>query len=602
MSERTVRIGGAAGFWGDTSIAAPQLVRAGVDYLVFDYLAEITMSILARAKAKDPNAGYATDFATVVMPMIVREAAERGTKIVANAGGVNPAACRDAVLAAAEKAGVALKVAVVDGDDLMSVADDLRAAGAREMYTGDPLPERLMSMNAYLGAGPIAAALGAGADVVITGRCVDSALVLGPLMHEFGWEADDWDRLAQGSLAGHVIECGAQATGGLFTDWEQVPRWEDIGYPIAECRADGSFDVTKPDDTGGLVTPATVAEQVLYEIGDPGAYMLPDVTCDFRQVTIDEKGENRVALTGAKGRPPADSYKVSATWLDGYRANALLMIGGIDADRKARRVAEAILTRTRRIFAARNVGDYRRTSVEVLGAEDSYGPHARIHRPREVILKIAAHHDDRTALETLAREVAPSATSMSPGITGMGGGRPKVTPVVRLFSLLVPKDRVDAVVRLGDEAIPVAPPPGEAEVPPAEPLEPGPAEAAAGDTVAVPLVAIAHGRSGDKGDSANIGIRARKAEYLPLLRAALTEDAVAAWFAHILKGTVTRWELPGIDAFNFLLTEVLDGGGIASLRHDPQGKAYAQMLLDMPVQVPADWARRDRLEVLEDAA
>ncbi len=602
MSERTIRIGGAAGFWGDSSIAAPQLVRAGVDYLVFDYLAEITMSILARAKAKDPAAGYATDFASVVMPTIVREAAERGTKIVANAGGVNPAACRDAVLAVAEKAGVALNIAVVEGDDLMPMADDLRAAGAAEMFTGAALPERLMSMNAYLGAGPIAAALGAGADVVITGRCVDSALVLGPLVHEFGWAADDWDRLAQGSLAGHVIECGAQATGGLFTDWEAVPRWEDIGYPIAECRADGSFDITKPDDTGGLITPATVSEQLLYEIGDPGAYLLPDVTCDFRNVTIEPAGVDRVRVTGARGRPPSDSYKVSATWLDGYRANALLMIGGIDADRKARRVAEAILTRTRRIFAARNLGDYRRTSVEVLGAEDSYGPHARVSRPREVILKIAAHHDDRTALEIFAREVAPSATSMSPGITGMGGGRPKVTPVVRLFSLLVPKDRVESAVRLVDETIPVGPPPGEAEAPPAEPVEPGPAEPATGETVTVPLFAIAHGRSGDKGDSANIGIRARKLDYLPLLRAVLTEEAVAGWFAHVLNGSVTRWELPGIGAFNFLLTEVLDGGGIASLRHDPQGKAYAQMLLDMPVEVPAEWARRDRLEVREDAA
>lgn len=604
MPRKQIRIGCASGFWGDSEIAAPQLVRGGqIDYLVFDYLAEITMSLLARARAKQADAGYATDFVRPTMAGLIREIAENGIRVISNAGGVNPKACRDALLKLADEAGLDLKVAVVLGDDLMSQRDALRGAGVREMFSGAPLPDDLMSVNAYLGARPIAAALDAGAQIVITGRCVDSAVTLGPLLHEFGWSDGDHDLLAAGSLAGHVIECGAQATGGLYTDWESVPDWENIGYPIAECAADGSFVVTKPEGTGGLVTPATVAEQILYEIGDPREYVLPDVVCDFADVTVVPAGDNRVAVSGARGRPPTGQYKVSATWPDGYRAMTTLMIGGIDAGEKARRVAQAILNRTRRMFAERNLGDYRRTSVEVIGAEDTYGAQSRVASPREVVLKIAVHHDDRRALDIFSREIAPSATSMSPGITGFFAGRPRPVPVVRLFSFLVDKDQVPVSIEDGE---------GEKVVP----IEPPAKAAAAGsgvrgvsvdDTASdlstdgpfaeVPLIALAHGRSGDKGNSANIGILARDEAFVPILRASLTEAAVAGYFAHLFEdgrpGRVDRFELPGLKAFNFLLHDVLDGGGIASLRYDPQGKAFAQMLLDMPIEAPAAWLAQD---------
>ena len=351
MTEKIVRIGGASGFWGDSSVACAQLVRRGqVDYLVFDYLAELTMSILSVARAKSPDAGYATDFVDVAMKSVIRDIAAKGIKVVSNAGGVNPAGCAAALAKLAAEAGVKLRIAIVEGDDVLPRIAELRAAGVREMYSGAELPQKILSANAYLGALPIARALAAGADVVITGRCVDSAVALGPLIHEFGWREDDYDRLAAGSLAGHIAECGCQATGGLFTDWESVPRWDDIGYPILECHADGSFVVTKAPGTGGLVSRAVVAEQMLYEMGDPGAYLLPDVACDFTGVQIEEIGPDRVRVSGARGLAPTPTYKVCATYPDGYRCTAILNIIGIAAAQKAQRTAEAILARTRAIF------------------------------------------------------------------------------------------------------------------------------------------------------------------------------------------------------------------------------------------------------------
>ena len=592
MSGKVVYIGGASGFWGDSSVAAPQLVRRGrIDYLVFDYLAELTMSILSAARTKDAALGYATDFVEVAMKSVIAEVAAKGIKVVSNAGGVNPRACARALERLAQDAGVVLKVAVVEGDDVAALLPRLRAEGVREMTSGAPIPDRIASANAYLGAIPIARALSAGADVVLTGRCVDSAVVLGPLMHEFGWVAEDYDRLAAGSLAGHLIECGCQATGGLYTDWEQVPRWEDIGYPILECEADGSFTVTKPDDTGGLVTPQVLAEQMLYEIGDPAAYVLPDVVCDFTRVTLEQAGEQRVRVCGARGAPPTDRYKVCATYAEGFRSVATLTVIGIDAAKKARRTGEAVIARTRGIFRQLGLPDYAGTRIEVLGAEDVYGPHARALATREAVLRLAVHHPSRQALEIFAREIAPAGTSWSPGTTGMGG-RPTVSPLVKLFSFTLPKSDITVKVSVDGKEEAVAIPSGEAKPKAAQPQVPGDSGAApAGPRLTLPLVQLAHGRSGDKGDSANIGIIARKPEFLPLLRAQLTPEVVKAYFAHLVQGEVVRYEVPGIHAFNFVLHGALDGGGMASLRNDPLGKGLAQMLLDLPILVPADLSR-----------
>ena len=591
MTRDTVRIGCASAFWGDTSAGAEQLVRRGdIDFLVFDYLAEITMSLLARARVRKPELGYVPDFIDALAPLL-QEIKQRGLRIVSNAGGINPHAAAAALRGRAAEAGIVLHIAVVTGDDLTDRTEEIRAAGVKEMFSGAPMPEKLTTMNAYLGAQPIATALDRGADVVITGRCVDSAVVLGPLVHAFGWSWTDYDRLAQGSLAGHLLECAAQVTGGLFTDWRDVPGWDDMGMPIAECGADGSFVVSKPSGTGGLVSPLSVGEQMLYEIGDPGSYILPEVVCDFRAVTMASCGPDQVRVAGTHGRAPTPTLKVSATWHDGYRVMGTLTIGGYEAALRAQRVGEAILTRVRRLLATRGISDFSETSIEVLGAESTYGPWRRPQAAanREVVLKIGARHRDQQALEILAREIAPSGSSMAQGITGFFAGRPSVQPVLRLFSFLWPKEKVAPIVHDGDEQIVV---PFAAS----QPLSAPPATAAPQRAIGVadgtvPLIALAVGRSGDKGNSANIGIIARKPEYLPWLRAALAEDVIRDWFAHTGVSKVERFDLPGIHALNFVLHDALGGGGVASLRVDAQGKAFAQMLMDHPIPVPLALAR-----------
>lgn len=592
MADKLVRIGGASGFWGDSSLGALQLVRSGkVDYLMFDYLAEVTMSLLVRARQKDATQGYATDFVGLVKALLT-EIRSRGIRIVANAGGVNPQACAAALRDIASAAGTKLSIAAVEGDDVADLADTLRGERVTEMFSHEPFPANILSANAYLGATPIAAALAKGADIVVTGRVADSALALGILMHEFGWKPDAWDRLASGSLVGHILECGAQATGGLHTDWEDVPDWANIGYPIAECATDGSFVVSKPDNTGGLITPAVIAEQMLYEVGDPASYLLPDVTADFSQARIEEVGANRVRVTGAKGRPATPTYKVSATFVDGWRAFGTLSVIGIDAERKARRTADAILERTRAILRQRNLADYRRTDIEILGAEAIYGPHSRAAGAREVVMKLGVEHEDAAALGIFAREIAPAGTSFSPGTTGFAGRRPKPTPIVRLFSFLLDKGRLaPPVVTIGVDRfeVSIAAPSDEGPAP----VQPSPAvEPYAGQTVLVPLIRLAYARSGDKGDNANIGVIPRDPALTPVLRRELTAERVAAYFAHLVLGAVRRYEVPGIGGFNFLLERALAGGGMASLRNDPLGKGLAQMLLDMTVDVPAAMAAR----------
>ena len=586
MTLPSVRIGGASGFWGDSQTAVPQLLRAGqVQFIVFDYLAEMTMSLLAAARAKQPEMGYAGDFVTQLRPYL-GEAMRQGVKLVSNAGGVNPAGCAAALAALAAELGLAPRIAVVEGDDVSALTESLRVEGVREMQTGQPLPTKLVTSSAYLGALPIRAALDAGADIVVTGRCVDSAVTLGVLMHVFEWRADEHDKLAMGSLAGHIIECGCQATGGLHTDWRDVPDWAGIGYPVIEVQPDGGFVVGKPEGTGGLVSVPVVAEQMLYEVGDPARYILPDVVCDFSDVTLEQAGENRVAVSGAKGLTPTDTYKVCATYAEGFRATATLTIVGFEAAAKCERTAQAILERTRRLFGEAGYADYSDTLVEVLGAESGHGPHASGAPLQEAVLRLAVAHADRRALDLFAREVAPAGTSWSTGTTGVGG-RPSPSRVLKQFSFLLAKTRVPVQVVIDGEAIPVEIPVGKA-LPPGEPRAIVDAPAAPSDAtfVTVPLIALAWARSGDKGDSCNVGVIARSPALVEVLRRTLTAQRVRDYLAHLVDGQVTRFEVPGIGAFNFLLEEALGGGGMASLRNDPWGKGMAQILLTMPMHVP----------------
>ena len=591
MTSKTLRIGGASGFWGDAALATPQLLGAdNLDYIVYDYLAEITMSILARARAKSPDAGYAADFISLALKPNLKEIADRGVRIISNAGGVNPRACGDAVRDLIGELGLGLKVAVVEGDDLTGRGGEIAEGRPVEMFTGEPFPDpdRIASINAYLGAWPIAAALAGGADIVITGRCVDSAVTLGACIHAFDWTPEGLDELAGGSLAGHILECGTQATGGNFTDWELVADGiEDMGYPIAEVAADGSFVVTKPEGTGGAVTVGTVAEQMLYEIGDPQAYMLPDVVCDFSGVKLVRIAQNRVGVAGARGSAAPDTYKVCATYRDGFRGGHIFTFYGIDADRKAERYAEAAIARARLRLKSANAADFTETSVEIIGAESQFGPARQIEGSREVAVKIAARHPDSAGIDILLREATGLALSSPPGLSGFAGARPKPSPVVRLFSFDLPKSEVRISVCADGTDTPFADNPGapfdaariRRPIPPAMPDR-------AVDMVKVPLIALAWGRSGDKGDKANIGIIARDPDNLPYIWHALSEEVVAECFSHFLKGGVERYYLPGSNAINFVLNDALGGGGIASLRNDPQGKGYAQVLLTHPIKIP----------------
>ena len=619
MSDKNIRIAGASGFWGDAARATPQLLKGGnVDFIAYDYLAEITMSIMARARAKNPDYGYALDFVTAAMKPNLKEIARQGVKIVSNAGGVNPQACANALRAVIAEQGLSLKVACVLGDDLITQRDELAAQGHTEMFTGGAFPaaDKIASINAYLGAFPVAKALEEGADIVVTGRCVDSAVTLGACILAFGWGRDDLDKLAMGSLAGHIIECGPQATGGNFTDWEEVHSLETIGYPITEISADGNFVCSKPEGTGGLVTRATIAEQMVYEIGDPQAYMLPDVICDFSNVELEQVGENLVRVTGAIGSPAPDTYKVCTTYADEFRGGTNMTFYGIDADRKAQKLADAIFVAARRTLKHLGLPDFSETSVEILGAESQFGSAATVTNCREVVMKIAAKHPDAAGIGIMLKETVGLGLATPPGLSGFAGARPSPSPVVRLFSFALLKGAAEGSTKGAAEGSTKGAVKPQVEldgvvfdVPDTagvtfnrqnitRPKVPTLPAAPAGDLVAVPLIKLAWGRSGDKGDKANIGIIARQSEYLPYIYAALTEQAVFEKFAHFLPEgatsdkSVERYLMPGTHAINFLIHDVLGGGGMASIRNDAQGKGYGQLLLAASIPVSAEIANK----------
>jgi len=454
--ERVVRIGNGQGFWGDSPDAAYEMVTRGpLDYVGLDYLAEVTLSIMMRQRLRDPRKGYATDF-IAFLKRALPEIVAGGTRVVTNAGGLNPGACREEVFRVAAELGIeGLAVGVVEGDDLRERLPELCRDGHHllHMETGARLCEvahaKVLSANVYLGARPVAEALDRGAQIVLAGRITDTSLALGPLIHEFGWAADDWDRLAAGTIAGHVIECGAQCTGGNFTRWWEVPDLWDVGYPIVECAADGTFVVTKHRGTGGMVSAATVAEQLVYEMGDPTSYITPDCVADFSSVRLEDLGGDRVRVSGVRGRPATDSYKVSASFHEAYKSTGQLVISGPRAVEKARLAAEIVWRRLEKAGVTFPEAD---RLVEILGTGVCHPGLGEVAGdPPEVVLRLGVRSPNREAVARFGMELAPLITAGPPGVTGFAGGRPKPQEVVAFWPALVAKRVVDPGVRVSVE-------------------------------------------------------------------------------------------------------------------------------------------------------
>ena len=450
MKEK-IRIAAGQGFWGDLPDAPVRQVAGGpIDYLMLDYLAEVTMSIMQKQRARDPNAGYARDFVPL-MKEILPACVERDIKVIANAGGVNVEGCAAAVREVARAIGLSgkLRIGIVTGDNILGRIDDLLARGIElcNLDTGQPLAtvrDRIQSANAYLGAAPVVEALGRGARVVITGRTTDTGLTLGPLMHEFGWASDDWHKLAAGTIAGHIIECGAQCSGGNCQfEWQSIPDLANVGFPIAEGAPDGTFVITKHEGTGGRINVQSIKEQLLYEMGDPHEYITPDCVADFTTIHLSDAGENCVRVSGIRGRPATDSLKVSVSYSAGYKAVGTLVYAWPDAYEKARAADQILRARLDRMGLK-----FDQILTEFVGANSSHGPLAG--EPQrdvaEVQLRVGVRSEDRKVVERFTKEIAPLILTGPPAVTGFAGGRPKVEEIVAYWPALIPKTEITAKV------------------------------------------------------------------------------------------------------------------------------------------------------------
>lgn len=455
-TKKSVRIGNGQGFWGDSLDAPVELLRGGpIDYIGMDYLAEVTLSIMMRQKLKDPRLGYATDFIGFIR-RVLPELKERNVRVLTNAGGLNPRACREKIFEVARELGVqGLRVGVVEGDDILPRLPELVGRyPLANMDSGEPLGEhaaKVTSANVYLGARPVVEALDQGALIVLCGRITDTALALAPMIHEFGWAADDWDRLAAGTIAGHILECGAQCTGGNFSRWWEVPDLWNVGYPIAEGREDGSFVITKQAGTGGMVTVETVSEQLLYEMSNPTAYITPDVVADFTSIRLRQDGPDRVEVSGIRGNPNTPFLKVSGSYLAGYKAAGQITVSGPRAVEKAQLAADIVWKRLERAgitFAPEN------RETEIVGLNACLpGIFATPAEPPEVVVRLAARDSDYGKVQRFGQEIAPLVTAGPPGVTGFAGGRPKPQEIVAYWPALIPREEVESRIAVTVEEV-----------------------------------------------------------------------------------------------------------------------------------------------------
>lgn len=590
--EKTIRVGNAGGYWGDDPHALKrQLVSGRLDYVTQDFLAEITMSILQKQRARDPSLGYAVDFIGQLRESLPYFSPGK-PRIISNAGGINPLDCAVRVEEIASQKDLQLQIAVVTGDDLLDRLPALQEEGISlaNLDTGQSFQEiqdRVLTANAYLGITPVVESLKSGADLIITGRVTDTAIVASAPAYEFGWDLEDWNKMASAVVAGHILECGAQATGGNLTDWEEIESFQEMGYPIAEFSSDSSFVISKPDGSGGKVDRKTIVSQLVYEMGDPKNYISPDVVADFTSIQVEELERNRVRISGVRGRPKPHQLKVSVSYFDGFKAHGTLIVSGPNAVSRSKRISD--------LFWKRLAIDFEETSVELVGYDACHGHLARQVDPPEILLRLGARDREKEKLEEFARVFTALILSSVSGVA-IVGSRPRIQEVVAYWPCLIPAHFVTPEVHLlrsgrvfhvpwKDASQPFVPqddsissaysPKGDKQSQPP-------------DTANVPLRQICYARSGDKGDICNIGLVARSEPAYEWIRKTVTAEKVKSYFGEITRGPVKRYEIPNLWALNFLLYESLGGGGTVSLRIDPQGKTLSEALLEMIIPVPKE--------------
>lgn len=600
--KKKIRIGNAGGYWGDDlSALKKQLVGGPLDYITMDFLAEITMSILQRQQKKNPELGYAVDFLNQLdecLPLIVK----KNVRVISNAGGINPIGMGRKIIELAKSKNLDIKVGVVYGDDIVNDLYELTAAGERftNMETGGDffkVRSKISSANIYLGAEPVVKALDAGCQIIVTGRVTDTGLTLAPMIHEFGWAMDDWDKMASGIIAGHIIECGAQASGGNITDWEDIKSFHNIGYPIIEMEKSGEFVVTKHKKTGGLVSEKTVKEQLVYEMGDPENYISPDGVARFDTVQLKADGKDRVRVFGIKGKPEPDNLKVSMSFEDGWKSNGSVLVCGPNVVEKASTISEIIWEKLKH--------KYEDTRTDVIGTGSIWPDSLQGCETNEVYLRFAVRDRDFNKVNDFGKALSTLILSGPAGMAVTAGGRPKPSLVVAYWPALMHRSRVKAKVLTIDTAndedfheisFPIRVQSQLALNGVTDRQSSVKKKKPTGALKSVKLRQICYARSGDKGDTCNIGVLARTPEVYDWLVDNITASKVKQFFTGITFGKVDRYELENIHALNFLLEETLGGGGTTSLMVDPQGKTLSQALLQMTVKVPSSLLKNKHIK------
>jgi len=586
LNKKIIRIGNAGGFWGDDLSALRRQIEGGkLDYITSDYLAEITMGILMKQKIKDSSMGYVYDFLSQIEE-ILGLVIEKSVKIITNAGGINPQALAEKIVKIAKNKNIKTRVAAVFGDDIMDRMDELypEKESMKNMETGEDfskIKDSLLSSNVYLGVQPVLKALKEDSNIIVTGRVTDTAITLAPMIHEFGWETDDWDKLAAGVVGGHIIECGTQSTGGNFTDWKTVGTWNNIGFPILEVNKDGSFIVTKHQETGGLVSVDTVKEQLLYEMGDPKMYISPDVVVDFTSVRLKDVGENRVEVSGIKGAPPTKFFKVSSSFANGYKASGSILIGGTELKKKAGLFEE--------IFWDKTGFEFEKKRTDLIGCIDDKNDFAT------AMLRFAVYDHKREKIVKFGTEISTLILS-GPAGAAVTGGRPKPQMVLGYWPSLIKKNLIESTViiysgSVVEDIFKVGSVSGlEIDYPSKNFKKSVDSEMFKSRSLdeKILLGKICLARSGDKGDTSNIGVIAKNRQIYEILKRFLTPQAVKEMFSDVCKGEVFRFEVDNLNSFNFLLEKSLGGGGAESIEVDPQGKLYAQRLLSRYLSIDKD--------------